>query len=143
MDWIQKINKSALVPGKEQRTNPELKADWHRRDLVAIRQLRKLLQEIAPSYAGPRLSANFLLCKLQQSSTIEKNLDKLPLVRMFLQRYTETITEYQIRRLTNTCAEMQRQGEPLKKWLVMRKAGLSQERLRPDAQTVLNELQLF
>ena len=145
--WLYRNDKCWLMAfnfeHKEQRTNPELKADWHRRDLVAIRQLRKLLQEIAPSYAGPRLSANFLLCKLQQSSTIEKNLDKLPLVRMFLQRYTETITEYQIRRLTNTCAEMQRQGEPLKKWLVMRKAGLSQERLRPDAQTVLNELQLF
>ena len=137
--WLMAFNSEH----KAQRKKPELKADWHRRDLVAIRQLRELIQGIETYYAGPRISANFLLCKLQQSGTIEKNLDKLPLVRMFLQRYTETITEYQIRRLTNTCVEMIRQGEPLKKWLVMRKAGLSQERLRPDVQIVLNELQLF
>ncbi|HBT1510950.1 TPA: transcriptional antiterminator, partial [Klebsiella pneumoniae] len=81
--------------------------------------------------------------QLSHSNTIKKNLDKLPLVKMFLQRYTESITEYQLRRLTTTCVDLLRGGEPLKKWVVLRQAGLSQERLTADAQTTLDELRLF
>jgi len=145
--WLYRNDKCWMLAfnseHKEQRTNSVLKVDWHRRDLMAIRQLRKLLQGIDDAYVGPRLSANYLLYQLPHSNTIKKNLDKLPLLKMFLRRYTETITEYQLRRLTIACAELLRSGKPLKKWVVLRKAGLSQERLKPDTQTMLNELHLF
>ena len=145
--WLYRNDKCWMLAfnseHKEQRTNLELKVDWHRRDLVTIRQLRKLYQGIDDNYVVPRISANYLLEQLSHRNTIKKNLDKLPLVKMFLRRYTETITEYQLRRLTITCAELLRSGEPLKKWVVLRKAGLSQERLTVDTQTTLNELRLF
>ena len=48
---------------------------------------------------------------------------------MFLLRYTETITEYQLRRLSHVCSELISLGEPLRKWVILRKAGLSKERL--------------
>ncbi|ALZ75684.1 TnsD family Tn7-like transposition protein [Rheinheimera sp. F8] len=137
--WLMEFNKQHKLP----RDLPSLKVDWHRRELAAIRQLRKLLADTEPHYTGPRFSANYLLARLPNRSTIEKNLDKLPLVRMYLQRYTETITEYQLRRLANTCFGLYQNSGLLKKWVVLRKAGLSKERLTPDTKRVLKELQLF
>lgn len=137
--WLMEFNKQHKLP----RDLPGLKVDWHRRELAAIRQLRKLLADTEPLYTGPRFSANYLLGRLPNRSTIEKNLDKLPLVRMYLQRYTETITEYQLRRLANTCFGLYQNPGLLKKWVVLRKAGLSKERLTPDTIRVLKELQLF
>lgn len=137
--WLMEFNKQHKLP----RDLPGLKVDWHRRELAAIRQWRKLLADTEQLYTGPRLSANYLLAHLPNRSTIGKNLDKLPLVRMYLQRYTETITEYQLRRLANTCFGLYQNSGLLKKWVVLRKAGLSKERLTPDTQRVLRELQLF
>lgn len=137
--WLMEFNKQHKLP----RDLPGLKVDWHRRELAAIRQWRKLLADTEPLYTGPRFSANYLLAHLPNSSTIEKNLDKLPLVRMYLQRYTETITEYQLRRLANTCFGLYQNSGLLKKWVVLHKAGLSKDRLTPDTKRVLKELQLF
>lgn len=137
--WLLKFN----TEHKALRTNPQQKADWHQRDLVTVRQLRKSLPSSEDIYAGPRLSENHLLVQLHNKSTIEKNLAKLPLVSMFLERYTETVTEYQLRRLTNTCIALYRETGLLKKWIVLRKSGLSKERLTTDTQKVLSELHLF
>ncbi|TCN86835.1 TnsD family Tn7-like transposition protein [Shewanella fodinae] len=137
--WLLNFNSEH----KMRRTNPEQKLNWHLRDLNTVRQLYRLLPAVDVCYTGPRLSANFLLTKLKNKSTIEKNLSKLPLVSMFLARYAETVTEYQLRRLVNTCIELSDNSESLKKWVVLRKAGLSEERLCADTQKVLAEMKLF
>ncbi|GIA21358.1 transposase [Vibrio cholerae] len=137
--WLLKFNRQQKQP----RELPGFKIDWHQRDLLTIRALRKLPACTDLMYKGPRISANYLLSHLPNRSSIEKNLDKLPLVRMYLQRYTETITEYQLRRLMTTCAEFHKDGVPIKQWVALRNAGLSKERLTEDTQRVLNELQLF
>lgn len=137
--WLLKFNRQHKLP----RDLPGFKVDWHQRDLLTIRMLRKLPECTGLMFKGPRISANYLLSHLPNHSSLEKNLDKLPLVRMYLQRYTETITEYQLRRLANTCFELYQNSGLLKKWVVLRKAGLSKERLTPDTQRVLRELQLF
>lgn len=137
--WLLKFNRQQKQP----RELPGFKIDWHQRDLLTIRALRKLPACTDLMYKGPRISANYLLSHLPNRSSIEKNLDKLPLVRMYLQRYTETITEYQLRRLMTTCAEFHKDGVPIKQWVALRNAGLSKERLTADTQRVLNELQLF
>ncbi|WP_419572094.1 TnsD family Tn7-like transposition protein [Rheinheimera sp.] len=137
--WLLKFNRQQKQP----RELPGFKIDWHQRDLLTIRALRELPACTELMYKGPRISANYLLSHLPNHSSIEKNLDKLPLVRMYLQRYTETITEYQLRRLATTCAGFYEDGVELKQWVALRKAGLSKERFTTDTQKVLNELQLF
>jgi hypothetical protein len=137
--WLLQFNakhKALRIPQKT-------KLNWHHRDIEAIRKLRKFIRQSEYQLEPPRLSANWLLNKLPKSDSIEKNLDKLPLVKMFLLRYTETITEYQLRRLSHVCSELISLGEPLRKWVVLRKAGLSKERITQDAKSVLNELALF
>lgn len=137
--WLLQFNAKHKALRMPQKT----KLNWHRRDMEAIRKLRKFIRQSEHQLESPRWSANWLLNKLPKSDSIEKNLDKLPLVKMFLLRYTETITEYQLRRLSHVCSELISLGEPLRKWVILRKAGLSKERLTQDAKSVLNELMLF
>jgi len=118
-------------------------ADWHKRDLRVVRRLFRVLQVSERSFNGPRLSINYMLSQLDNKSTVEKNLDKLPLVKRFLSRYTENITEYQLRRLSHACIDSYRETSQLKSWVVFRKAGLSKERLTPGSRQVLAELRLF
>lgn len=137
--WLLHFN------GKHQqvRSTPQQKADWRQRDLTIVRRLFRVLQSIEIDSSAPRLSANYLLSQLNNKSTVEKNLDKLPLVKSFLQRYSETITEYQLRRLSNACIQIYRDTGQLKNWVVLRQARLSKERLTADSQRVLAELRLF
>jgi len=136
--WLLEFN----AAHKKQRTNPKVKADWRGRDLMTIRQLRRLIKKNTTTTESPRLTANYLLKQLPQSNSIAKNLEKLPLTQMFLQRYTETVAKYQIRRISNVLHELQQKGEPRKMWIILRKAGLSTERLTAEANTILNGLDL-
>lgn len=137
--WLLEFNASQKI----KRTYPPAKLDWHSRDLAVIRQLRKIVNNMDSHTDHPRLSKCYLLNMVNHHDSIEKNLDKLPLVSMFLQRYSETVTEYQLRRLNNVCIEYISSGESLKRWAVLRKAGLSDERLTSEAKMVLDGLKLF
>lgn len=125
------------------RRNLLQRADWHQRDLAALRQLRRVFRSIEIINTGPRLSANYLLSKLTNKSIIKENLEKLPLVTMFLQRYSESITDYQLRRVSNACIELLRSHGMLRKWLVLRQAGLSEQRLTHETHRVMFELHLL
>ena len=144
--WLYRNDKCWLLEfnaaHKKQRTNPKVKADWRGRDLMAVRQLRRLIKEKTTITESPRLTANYLLKQLPQSNSTAKNLEKLPLTRMFLQRYSETVAKYQIRRISNVLRELQLKGEPPKRWIILRKAGLSIERLTAEANLELNGLDL-
>jgi hypothetical protein len=75
--------------------------------------------------------------QLPQHSSIEHNLSKLPLVRCFLVKYVESITEYQLRRVCVAVKILSSDFQPLHLWRVFRLAGLSKERITPDAARIL------
>jgi hypothetical protein len=57
-----------------------------------------------------------------------------------LKYYSETIAEYQIRRLTVAATNHQADGQDLKSWSLLRQAGLSDERITENANIFLNFL---
>lgn len=145
--WLYRNDRTWLLQFNaeyhQRKPNPQLKSDWHKRDLMLVRRLLRWFRASEIDYSVPRLSANYLLSQLKNKSTVEKNLNKLPLVHTFLQRYSETITEYQLRRLSNACIQAYRETSQLKSWVILRQAGLSKERLTADSKRVLAELRLF
>ena len=56
----------------------------------------------------------------------------LPITTLFLRKYSEDIGTYQIRRLTKVFIEMKIQNEIFPRWIILRKAGLSDERMLPE-----------
>lgn len=124
-DWLLKINQTfhqGFIPHGD-------KVDWRRRDITYVRQLIRLYNDLIWDLDSPRRSAKWWLKQTSYVSTIEKNLYRLPLTQSFLKRYNEDISSYQIRRLTQVFIEIKIQNQDLPRWIILRKAGLSDERM--------------
>ncbi|MBS9490614.1 transcriptional antiterminator, partial [Citrobacter braakii] len=89
---------------------------------------------------SPRLSRNWYLSKLPSGAMIEKNLCSMPLTSLFFQRYCEDITGYQIRRLALAARLLVQTGNSLRRWRLLRLAGLSDERLTSLADDLLRDV---
>lgn len=127
-DWLLTTNKSF-----HQKFIPHgTKVNWPSRDLDYVRQLLGLDHALIWNLDSPRRSAKWWLKQITQISTIEKNLDKLPITTLFLKKYSEDIGTYQIRRLTKVLIEMKIQNENFPRWIILRKSGLSDERMLPE-----------
>ena len=132
--WLQQYNSKHQVV----RSPLNTRVDWHNRDReyakVLLRLAHQFKDDLSPT---PRRSRNWYLMQLPQHSSIEHNLSKLPLVRCFLVKYVESITEYQLRRVCVAVKILSSDFQPLHLWRVFRLAGLSKERITPDAARIL------
>ncbi|ESK55770.1 TnsD family Tn7-like transposition protein [Acinetobacter tjernbergiae] len=139
--WLYRNDKNWLLNTNlsfHQKFIPQgTKVDWHSRDLFFVRQLIQLNHELIWDIDSPRRSTKWWMKQTSYISTIEKNLDMLPLTKLFLEKYSEDIGTYQIRRLTKTFIEMKIKGEVLPRWRILRKAGLSDERMVSEASRFL------
>ena len=72
-------------------------------------------------------------------SMIEKNQDKLPLVSAFLNRYSEDVSNYQIRRLSHVLIDSILNNQALQRWEILRLAKLSDERITPESSRFLEQ----
>lgn len=134
--WLMETNRSHKAPEPKQ----QVKVDWHRRDMDTLKTLITLRNVSELRLDDLRRSRNWYLNRLEHKAPIEKHLDLLPLCSLFFDRYCENIFEYQIRRMTRTAIRITRDGEPLKRWQVLRWSGLSEERLTEPASRFLKEV---
>lgn len=88
----------------------------------------------------PRKSRNWWIKQLRNPATIEKNLDNLPLTKQFLDQYNEDISCFQIRRLTRVLLQSYSANEQLQRWIILRKSGLSEERITTEANNFLTNV---
>jgi hypothetical protein len=131
--WLLSVNRQFhVVPVGEYR-----RVDWRRRDFCICRQLIKIYKANKTLLDVPRMSRNWYLSKLGNSATVEKNLRKMPLTTLFFGRYCENIDGYQIRRLTNALNNLE--AECVRRWRLLRLAGLSEERLTIGARCWLGQ----
>ncbi len=135
-DWLLFVNSKYRL-GIDSRNN---RVDWLARDVTVVRQLILIRNRNQRLYNSPRRSKNWYLGHLDQSATVEKNIDKLPLTAKFFRRHCEDISSYQIRRITNAISVLSLGKHKPKKWRVMRKAGLSEQRLKNSAESFLNSV---
>ncbi|MBU3085607.1 MULTISPECIES: TnsD family Tn7-like transposition protein [Acinetobacter] len=134
--WLLKTNQ-----GFHQKYIPQgTKVDWHSRDLFFVKQLINLNNDLLWDLDSPRRSAKWWMKQTSHSSTIEKNLDVLPLTKLFLEKYSENISCYQIRRISRTLIKIQLGDQNNHRWRVLRSSGLSEERLTEEATSFLNSL---
>ena len=145
--WLYRNDKAWLVDEHQKYQNKHIntldKYDWNQRDIIFVKELIQIKNTIINDIEGVRRSRNFWLKQAKNSSLLEKNLSKLPLVTLFLNRYSEDIADYQIRRLTRTYLHRMATKESLAEWIVLRKSGLSEERLTQEARRFLHISQEF
>ncbi|WP_085919206.1 TnsD family Tn7-like transposition protein [Halomonas sp. CSM-2] len=136
--WLIKVNQAQPRADVVKR---KLRVDWQRRDLHYLFKLREILRFFRVNPRGPRHSQTYLLKLLGKSSTLEKKLNRLPRTRRLLKRYSESVCQYQMRRLRNAWQELRQDFEHPPRWRLIRIAGLSETRLTHEARDYLNGLE--
>ncbi|WP_421842157.1 TnsD family Tn7-like transposition protein [Marinobacter algicola] len=136
--WLKQVNQD------QPRANVVIRksrVDWRRRDLHYLAKLREILRFLRAHPSGPRQSQTYLLKQLGKLSTLEKKLDRLARTKRLLERYTESVPEYQKRRLMNAWRQLNQDFEHPPRWRLLRIAGLSEARLTQEARDYLNGLE--
>lgn len=116
------------------------RVDWQQRDRESARVLLESARQFAKDLTAPRLTRNYLLHQLQNWQTVEKNLFRLSRCRAVLIKYSESVAAYQSRRLARAEIQFRESDQPLKRWSLLRSAGLSEERITESASEKLGEI---
>lgn len=142
--WLYRHDRDWLLAFNEQQKRPfktvNNRVDWHLRDRQLVRNLIRihLLSENNPVHQ--RMSVTWLLNQLPHKNSVAKKLHKLPLTQQFLVRYAESVTEYQLRRISQFIVESREKHMEIKRWRLFRNVGLSDQRITPDTMKILDSL---
>ena len=139
--WLFRFDNNWL-----QRNKPSLKVmhmqnnrvDWQERDLNLVRKLILLEKEHFLKLDDPRHSKGWFCRQLGVTALMEKKLVLMPLCRLFFERYSETVDEYQTRRLAYVLSSLLNnsfEGKPIS--AIERMAGISKKSCRLPAKTII------
>ncbi|MFD2817968.1 TnsD family Tn7-like transposition protein [Paraglaciecola chathamensis] len=135
-NWLMYIN--SLFLAKKIVVNKRV--DWQQRDSKTAQELRRVFEELTENLNAPHLSKTFLIHQLEKRATVEKNVQRLPRCSRLLSIYAETTAEYQARRLARALIAMLQRRQKIKRWSLLRQAGLSDERMTDIIAKLLKEI---
>lgn len=135
-DWLLQIDRANHADSK----SVNKRVDWTKRDRQIAKNLRCILDKLSDDLYAPHLSKTFLIHQLKHRATFEKNLYRLPRCSTLLSHYSESIEEYQARRLTRAYLATNENGSKVKRWFLLREAGLSDERITDTVSALLKEI---
>jgi hypothetical protein len=103
------------------------RVNWQERDIQICNVIKEEYEDIIRSDKLIRITRSLIGKRTGFSSMIEKCIDKLPLTNQLLECICESIEAFQIRRLRNLCKELLENSHEIKKWEVIRKAGIGKK----------------
>ena len=133
--WLLKINARYKRPISVINN----RVNWKARDRETVKTLISIRNKSESDLSCPMQSRNWFLSKLHRGTTICKQLNKLPLTSAFLARYSESTTEYQMRRLALAVSKTREKS--ISRWQLLRIAGLSDERASILTQEAMRHLE--
>ncbi len=74
-----------------------------------------------------RITIGKIAVTIGMKALLEKHLDKLPQTKDYLESVTETVEDYQIRRIKWAFEELNLRGEEVKECKILRVAGLRED----------------
>lgn len=136
-DWLLDINHRHA----QDKTNANVpRVDWDKRDQEYLQALRQLATFLKANQQGPRRSRTYYLKLRGNLSTLEKNLHQMPRTSAFLAANSESVSQYQIRRLQNAYNDLRSLFDSPPRWRLLRNARLSEERMTEPARQYLENL---
>jgi hypothetical protein len=135
-EWL-----SENSPVKKEVKYENLKVNWEDRDNEILKLAMEKVQEIKNQVGKPkRITISVLGSELGIRSLLEKHLEKIPRTEMYLNEQTESISEFQLRRIDWAIKELNEEGKGTELWRVFRKAGIRKEYHRNLKSRIQNEL---
>ncbi|PHR65612.1 MAG: transposase [Idiomarina sp.] len=135
-DWLLIQNKMF----HKKRRNARCRVDWKKLDISLTRSLITIQRACEAHLNGARRSMNWFRNQLSKKTSLEKNHSKLKLCSQFFERYAESTEDYQIRRLTRTVRDSRIADVDINRWTLLRRSGLSEERLTGEARLFIDEV---
>lgn len=131
--WLMQFNQgSAKV-----KVAKTVRVDWSKRDKKYVKQLISLINKVETQLGSSRHTITWLVTRANIPLSQIKSLEKLPLCKLFFNKYCETIEEYQCRRIAVACIRCIAKHQILRTWRIERMAGLNEKRTRPLASQLL------
>lgn len=99
--------------------------DWENRDDEILVMVKSEIEKMLSSEKKPeRITVSRVGKKIGMLALLEKHLDKLPRTKAYLNLVTESIEDFQARRVRWAIKELIKDGEGLQEWRINRKAGI-------------------
>ncbi len=125
--WLYRYDRAWLnqhSPPAQKPVYVNNRVDWQERDEQILAQVQEAVQELLVAEKPIRITISKVAKAIGQLALIEQHLDQMPLTKVHLDAVTESIEEYQIRRVRWAAALLDRWGESVDLWKVIRMAGL-------------------
>jgi hypothetical protein len=104
------------------------RVDWDQRDNEILIQVKEVVAKMLNSDGKPeRITISLIGSKLGIRGLLEKHLDKLPKTKAYLDSVKETNHDFRLRRIHWAVKELEKEGEELQMWRIMRKADIREE----------------
>ena len=118
-DWLAAQPPAAITP-----TANKPRLDWMTIDAVTAETLRQEAARLSLRDPPQQITRLRLEHALGQRGWLEKRLHKLPLCVAVLKELTESVEDFQCRRVIWAVKELQNRGLPIQAWRLRRLAGL-------------------
>lgn len=121
--WID-INFPEEIPREIRNKGHENRVDWSERDTEILKVIQEEYKKLIAREKPIRITKSVLGKRTGMSAALDININKLPFTKAYLESVTESVEEFQIRRIRWVCCKLYKSEGSLKKWEVIRKAGL-------------------
>jgi len=129
--WLYRNDREWLndnSPAKKRVNNGYIRVDWNSRDKEILPKVKDVVKNMLDSKDKPeRISISKIGSKLGIRALLEKHLDKLPRTKAYLDSVKESDKDFRIRRIKWAIQELEKEGQELKEWRILRKAGIRKE----------------
>ena len=113
--------------------------DWNLRDREVKVKVKIAVKEILKREKPDRVTLRKIGIMINSKSLLEKKLDKLPLTKAYLNKVVESVEMFQERRIRWAIDRLEKQGEEVKVWKVMRLAGIKSKNFEKVEQFIVYE----
>jgi len=122
-EWLNKNS-----PDKKVANAVNSRVDWNQRDNEILSQIKEIVDKMLNSDGKPeRITVSLVGSRLGIRGLLEKHLGKLPKTKAYLDSVKETNHDFRLRRIHWAVKELEKEGEELQLWKIMRKAGIREE----------------
>lgn len=121
-DWLNRNS-----PKLKSIVNDNHRVDWEYRDEEIFNNVTVAVNDMLSVGKPIRITVSSIGSRIGIRPLLEKHLDKLPKTKRYLEGKTESIKDFQIRRLQWAIQELQDDGQDLSLWRIFRKAGIREE----------------
>ncbi|WDL98838.1 TnsD family transposase [Alicyclobacillus sp. ALC3] len=129
--WLYRNDKSWLIEHSPKPTRvitTNSRVDWNKRDEEILALVRTEVTSILTSDGKPeRISISRIGKRIGYLSLLEKHLSKMPQTNAYFESVKETVEDFQLRRIRWAVQEIEREGQDLQWWRIVRKAGIRGE----------------